>query len=415
MPNPHRNRRPAIVLALLVLLLALAAGPAAGATCAAGHARAAHKKHHKKHHAKRAAHHRKHARKRHHKRRRPPHSPTSSRPATQHAAPATQSPAASAPEAQAARPAPAPVASDAIAPLTAVAPFPARARVFAAGSVWNQPLASDAPVDPASGQRVDALLCELHREMDTRAGPWINTSAWSVPVYTVGADVPLVHVTLDTSKPALQSDFAAVPIPNGAVPAVGTDAHMVVYQPSTDTMWEFYRARHVADGWHARWGGKMTAVSTASGIFSDGYGATGTSLPLLGGLMTINELRAGQIDHALALALPTTAAGTFSWPAQRSDGTTTGPSAIPEGTRFRLDPALDLDSLRLSPVALAMARAAQRYGIIVRDGASNITFYGEDPTPAGANPYPALFRDRYPNEVLAGFPWDHLEVVAPPS
>jgi hypothetical protein len=287
--------------------------------------------------------------------------------------------------------------------------------VFAPSSVWNQELAPAAPLDARTSQLVEALNGELRREMGLKTGPWINTTRWSVPVYTVGAHAPTVRVTLDTNKPALQRDFEAVPIPPGARAAAGTDEHLVVHQPATDTLWEFYRAHELVDGWHARWGGKMTGVSSNAGIFPGSFGATGTSLPLLGGLIRIDELEAGRIDHALALALPTTAAGSFVWPAQRSDGRTTGPSAIPEGTRFRIDPALDLNSLHLSPVALVMARAAQAYGVIVRDGASCVTFYAEDPTATGTNPYGRLFGGRYPNEVLRGFPWDRLQVIAPPQ
>jgi hypothetical protein len=251
--------------------------------------------------------------------------------------------------------------------------------------------------------------------MPVRSGPWIATHAYSVPVYTVGAEVPAVHVTLDTNKPLLQRDFDAVPIPDGAHAAAGTDQHLVIFQPTTDTMWEFWHARQLSDGWHAGWGGKMTNVSTNPGYFANPYGASATSLPLLGGLMTEYELKNRQIDHALALALPLTAAGTFTWPAQRSDGRTVGPTAIPEGTRFRIDPTLDLSTLKLTPVGLAMARAAQKYGIIVRDGAQCVVFYGEDPTTLPWDSYPGLFGGLYPDEVLAGFPWSRLQVVAPPS
>lgn len=297
----------------------------------------------------------------------------------------------------------------------ALAGAPVAPPVFAPTSVWNQALPATARLDPRSSQLVSALNNELSREVRLKIGPWINTTKWSVPVYTVGPLQPRVRVVLDTNKPALQRDFESVPIPPGARASAGTDANMVVYQPATDTLWEFYRAHQVAGVWHARWGGKMANVSTASGIFPGGFGASASSLAILGGLVRISELEAGQIDHALALALPTTAAGTFTWPAQRTDGRTTGPNAIPEGTHFRIDPSLDLGKLGLSPAGLAMARAAQRYGIIVRDGASNITFYAEDPTPTGANPYPRLFRNRYPNDVLRGFPWNRLQVVAPRS
>lgn len=288
-------------------------------------------------------------------------------------------------------------------------------RLFAPTSVWNAPLAADVPLDPRSDGLVAALAAEVRREVDGNFGPWINFDKYSVPVYTVGADVPTVRVTLDAWNPALQRDFDAVPIPEGAREAAGDDRHLTVYQPSTDTLWEFWLARRAADGWHARWGGKMTDVSSNPGYFPNPYGASATSLPLLGGLMTIRELEAGQIDHALALAVPNTAAGSFTWPAQRGDGRTAGPDGIPEGTHLRIDPSLDLARLNLSPLALAMARAAQRYGIIIRDTAGCVVFYGEDPIATPGDPYGRIFGGDYPNRLLGGFPWGHLQVVAPPG
>ena len=54
--------------------------------------------------------------------------------------------------------------------------------------------------------------------------------------------------------------------------------------------------------------------------------------------MLLDELKAGRIDHALAINLPAPRAGVFAWPAQRTDGTGP-PTALPEGARLRLDPA----------------------------------------------------------------------------
>ena len=51
----------------------------------------------------------------------------------------------------------------------------------------------------------------------------------------------------------------------------------------------------------------------------------------------------------------------------------------------------------------------------VRDTSSAVTFYAEDPTPTGANPYPALFGTGWMDQALAGFPWGRLQVVAPPA
>jgi hypothetical protein len=293
-----------------------------------------------------------------------------------------------------------------------LAPTPAR-RLFAPTSVWNSPLPANAPLDSRSPAFVAALTQEVTRETVGNTGPWISFDAYSVPVYSAGADTRTVRVTLDAHAPLLQRDFQAVPIPAGARAAAGSDKHLVVYQSSTDTMWEFWLAHRAADGWHAGWGGKMVDVSNNPGIFPKWYGASSTSLPLMGGLMRIDELLAGRIDHALALAIPNTAAGQFTWPAQRGDGRSAGPGAIPEGTHLRIDPSLDLSRLGLSPLALVMARAAQRYGIVVRDTSGCVTFFGQDPVTRPGDPYGRILGGQYPNKLLRGFPWSRLQVVAP--
>jgi hypothetical protein len=288
-------------------------------------------------------------------------------------------------------------------------------RPFAADSVWNRPLADDAPLDPLS----DAYAADLNRQLGY-AQPWINTDRYSTAVYTVPADQPRVFVTLDEvalSAPALQRAWESVPIPPDARPADGTDRHLVVWQPATDTMWEFWLAGKQADGWHARWGGRMEHVSSNPGYFTDppDWGATGTSLPLLGGLVRLDELASGHIDHALAIAIPEARAQWFTWPAQRTDGHVYRDDAIPEGAHFRIDPRLDLSRIPMRPAVRMLAVAAQRYGMIVRDKAGAVTFFGEDATPLGTDPYfgpDGYFTGDWLNNILrAEFPWNHLQVL----
>jgi hypothetical protein len=288
-------------------------------------------------------------------------------------------------------------------------------RPFAPDSVWNQALAAGAPLDTRSDVYVD----DLNRQVRQYA-PWINTTQYSTPVYTVPIDQPTVRVALDEMAaylPLLQRAWEQVPIPPDARPAAGTDGQMVVWQPSTDTMWEFWRASRQADGWHARYGGRMEHVSGNPGYFTDpsNWGATATSLPLLGGLIRLDELAAGHIDQALAMAIPETRASCFSWPAQRTDGTVIGEQAIPEGTRFRIDPGLDLSAMPMRPIVRMLAEAAQRYGIVIRDRAGAVTFYAEDPTPIGQNPYAGpsgYFGAGYLDQLLRQeFPWQHLQAL----
>ncbi len=295
-----------------------------------------------------------------------------------------------------------------------------RATPFAVDSIWNAPL----PATAALASNSSALVGELARQV-ARYGTWINSDSYSAPIYTVSATQPRVSVTLDMaagsgSAARLASAFGAgVPIPGGARPAPGTDADLVVWQPSTDTMWELWNARRVGATWHARWGGRMDEVSTNPGYFTDppDWGTAATSLALTGGMMTISELRAGRIDHALAISIPQARRGAVAWPAERTDGNLASPTAIPEGTRFRLDPKLDLSRLNLPPVTRMIAEAAQRYGLFVRDQSGAVAFYAEQPTQAGSNPYigpNGIFGRWDPRQLTEAFPWNHLEVVRSP-
>lgn len=293
-------------------------------------------------------------------------------------------------------------------------------RWFSPSSFWNRPLGDTVPLASKSG----AYVQDLVRQVDD-AGPWINYDRYSVPIYTVGADQATVPVRIvrddgERPDPALASAFSAVPIPGNAVPADGTDGHLVVWQPDTDRMWEFWDMRKEGDGWVAQHGGAMDEVSTSPGYFDedswagaqDWWGATATSLPLVGGLMTIEELQAGSIEHTLALAIPEPSPE-HVWPAQRSDGYNDSSSAIPEGTIFRLPASLDVAALGLPPAVETIATAAQRYGMVVRDVSGCVCLYAEDAAPTGSEPYGDIFEGEYPNNLLEQFPWDQLQAIQP--
>ena len=315
-------------------------------------------------------------------------------------------------------------AASAPAPPAAVAPAPS-SRLFAPDSVWNAPLAPNAPLDPANAVLVNTLRKTVAQNVAAGWGPWIAAAETS-PLYIVPADQPTVRVTLDPGswKVGLQQTFEAVPIPANATPAAGPDAHMTIWQPSTDRLWEFFKASKQADGWHASFGGAMANVSRSPGHFNTEswpglsqpwWGATATSLPVVAGTMMIDELKAGVIPHALAMNIPWAKPKTYSWPAQRTDGSSTDPNAIPEGARFRLDPKLDLNTLNLPPMTRAMAVAAQRYGMIVRDQTGHaISFFAENPAPHGTNPYTlagGFYGGPDPSAVMRAFPWDHVQLV----
>jgi Bacterial Ig-like domain (group 3) len=304
------------------------------------------------------------------------------------------------------------------------APF----RFFSPTSFWNEPVPANAAVDPNSAAMVSSFAGEIAAAEEAKKGlPTIDTTAWSVPIYTVSGNQATVKVTQAISygskvNAALQSSWDAVPLPPEAKPAAGTDRDLVVWQPSTDHLWEFWGLERTEEGWAAKWGGAMDSASTDPGVYGPeawpgaqvGWGVSATSLSVAGGLITLEDLELGQINHALAIAIPNARAGEYASPANRTDGYSTAPLSLPEGAHLRLDPNLNLASLHLPHMTLMLAEAAQRYGIFVRDSGQNVAFVGQDPTPTGANPYTethGYYEGKPPQQLLTSFPWKYLEVL----
>jgi len=327
---------------------------------------------------------------------------------------------------------------------------PVVGRLFAADSVWNQPLASNVPLDPASGRLAAHFASEAEAELRAGTGPFVETYGYTTPIYVVGPFQRTVRVAIDTDQKtswvsSLQGASNAVPIPANARPSAGTDSQITIYQPSTNRLWEYWHFRREGGGWHARWGGAIDDVSNGPGYYTplswsgalSVWGASGTSLPLVAGTMTLAELRSGHIDHALAITIPYPRAGVAAWPAQRSDGTGSA-AELPEGAHLRLNPRLDIAAMHLPKIVEMIALAAQRYGIIVRDQShEDIGFFAEDPTQYGAKPYTAsdpyygvmrdangtpdpvhgrpdphaLFDGMWPSAFFTYFPWRSLEVL----
>jgi fibronectin type 3 domain-containing protein len=365
--------------------------------------------------------------------------------------------------------------------------------LFSPESPWNQSLEENAPVDPNSelmmrginpstGQPAEGAQGGLLASIAKTGTTLEAYSGYSSPLYVVPADQPPVPVNVleptAINHIALEKVLAkGVPIPPNAQSATGTDGHMTIYQPSTNTLWDLWRAcspegannyeswtapqncpKTPASTWTVQYGGVMTNVSQSLGYFdanSDpGYseyvwGATATSLPVAAGMVTMAELQAGEIKHALALDIPgyglpgavcayydwqlphDEGATPIVWPAQRSDGTYFGPDCIPEGARLRIEPSFNLNSIQLPKVARMFAVAAQKYGMIVRDkDAGGVSFFAEDPvslkqegvkldpytelpwTNAGASPGKnGLLAGNPTWSLFKNFPWNHVEVM----
>ncbi|UUY03507.1 hypothetical protein LRS13_23020 [Svornostia abyssi] len=291
----------------------------------------------------------------------------------------------------------------------------ARPEFYAPDSPWNTPIANEAALDPRSARYID----RLQRMVDID-GTTVAIETFSIPIYRVGPDQARVRVELDRRAPALQRAFDAVPVPDDAKAADGTDRALLIYQESTDTIWEFWRFRRENGGLRAGWGGRMADVSKNPGYYrmrtepeieKPFWGFNATNLGGATGVMTIDELRRGRIDHVLALAIPEARKDVCAAPANGTDGATEEPDAIPEGARFRLDPDLDVDALDVPEMTKIMARAAQRYGVVVTNRGGAVAFWAEDPSQYDGDPYEDLLDGSSPAEVAQAFPFDRLQTL----
>jgi hypothetical protein len=228
-----------------------------------------------------------------------------------------------------------------------------------------------------------------------------------------------------------QSGSIKAPIPSYAIcdPTLDGDHEMVVWDVDNDIVWEFFAAANTIGGrpTDGRWqfGTYATqSTSTGTGVFTRGdrpeyvpspdgglppapNTVSASGLSYLGGLVTVADIAAGSIDHALCLAVPMTN-GAFVAPATAADGDVS--HGIPEGTRLFYPSWVSADYL--TGVPRLIFEAIQTYGMYLVDTAGAIAIYlenGQAWTASGLrDPWASL-----PVDPLRGFPGP-LQVLAPP-
>jgi hypothetical protein len=201
------------------------------------------------------------------------------------------------------------------------------------------------------------------------------------------------------------------PIPAGAEPNVGSDGVLVVMDPSAGVTHEFWQARHTASGWSVSWG----AINSLTG---SGWGgnATGSGASRLAGIIRVEEVKDGDIPHALSLQTNNACSSSYRAPALKTDGESSRSDCIPEGTRLQLDPSINLTKIQgITKAELAVGVALQKYGGYVMDkGAAKLSVTFElardasSSSPGSAYKAAGLRWDYYG---MPHLPWDKLRVL----
>jgi hypothetical protein len=238
--------------------------------------------------------------------------------------------------------------------------------LFPADNVWHAPV-DRLPVDARSAAYVASGGAGAALKADFGSGTW-DGGPIGIPVTALGAGQAKVPVSFDYAD---ESDPGPYPIPRNAAveggPAADGDRHVLVVDRASCRLYELWDAHPNADGsWHA--GSGATYDLRADALRPAGWtSADAAGLPVLPGLVRYEEVASGHIDHAVRVTVPRTQSR-YIWPARHAASDDSDPNLPPMGLRLRLRAGADLSGL--GPQAKVIARAMQRYGVIVADNGS---------------------------------------------
>lgn len=136
---------------------------------------------------------------------------------------------------------------------------PLLTRVFSEASPWNTPIGENPELDPHNAQLMNTLRDALD-ENNKVLGVTPNYKNWTATIHFIDSTlVPKISVYYDqgTGSPSGFHDSVDpdgdgivhnVPLPSWVWPDPMGDGHMIVYDMSTGTIYEYSRFRWGADG-----------------------------------------------------------------------------------------------------------------------------------------------------------------------
>jgi hypothetical protein len=252
--------------------------------------------------------------------------------------------------------------------------------MFPADDAWNQDI---------SGAKADATWTTHLQNMvkGTKLHPDYGndgSTLYGIPVGVVPKDQPALPVVFDWY--ADESDPGPYPFPSPAAAKIeGGDAmncdgdcHLLVVQQGTCQLYEGY-ACHYDGGWHCGNGAHWDLTKDGYGQRPKGWtSADAAGLAIAPGILRYDEVRAGEVKHAIRFTTACTRAN-FVAPATHeavpSDCDPQDPDSPPMGLRVRLKADYDISALPKS--AQVVLTAMKRYGMILADNGSNFYFQGE--------------------------------------
>jgi hypothetical protein len=311
----------------------------------------------------------------------------------------------------------------------------------------------------AVGDRIAAEVERTNAHLNTEEftptvyHEWSTSCGEDQKVYLHQTDNPDAQWPYEWSWPPAalvdRMEVVGVPLPCYFEPAAGSDQESVIFwhgdkSAGQGDYYEFWGAQwkrryDQTYGWSTRWGAAVDenemGIDPASGAryFTDGQGAQASGIAFFPGVITVDDLERGEIDHIVALQVPEACGWEdIRFPAQRTDGwgsMSTNEWCVPYGVHVKL-PQSAQPGPYASRFVKILVQEAKDYGFDVTDQnhwtvgvrAEN---WKRPYAPWGdEDPYARLlvgpwcvdhpdwwscYPDKY--NAFGGFPWDQLHVV----
>lgn len=252
-------------------------------------------------------------------------------------------------------------------------------KMFPAEDPWNLDI-SGLEADATWTRKVHELAGAANIHPDYGVD---GSDLYGIPINVVPATQPMQQVFFEWYED--ESDPGPYPFPGPADVIIegnnpqscDGDCHLIVVQQGSCQLYEGYACEYRADGWHCGNGAKWDLNRVGVGQRPAGWtSADAAGLAIAPGILRYDEVRAGEVTHALRFTLECTSdkyvspASHFAVPGgcDPSDGP-------PMGTRVRLKADFDLSGFSQS--AQTVLRGMKKYGMILADNGSNFYFQGQ--------------------------------------
>lgn len=239
-------------------------------------------------------------------------------------------------------------------------------QVFPADNPWNSPV-DKLPKHPRSETYIRTIGedANLHPDFGTE---WQGAPV-GIPYVVVPPDQPKVSVQFQYED---ESDKGPYPIPPDAPIEGGPngegDRHILMVDPANRRLYELFSAFPNPDGSWRAGSGAIFDLRSNDLRPETWTSADAAGLPIFPGLVRYDEVKTGEIDHALRFTARQTRQAYIS-PARHYASRSSDKDLPPMGLRVRL--RADYDISKFPPEAQVILRALKKYGMFLADNGGN--------------------------------------------